>query len=221
MNQHSTQPTISAIIPALNEAGNIARVIAPLIASGVCKEIIVVDDGSTDGTAAIAREAGARVIEQHHQGKGGAMRTGAQAAEGDILCFFDADITQMTPDIVQCLVAPVRDGLATMVIGLRDKPFFERFLNRFAPVLGGERVIRRSTFFTMLSLGGSTSNNFGIETWMNGYCAKKKLPVEYIFMPGVRHVIKEKKYGLAKGFIARIKMIGQILKAEIEIMKMQ
>lgn len=221
MKPQALTTTVSAIIPALNEVRNIAHVITPLIQSEICKEVIVVDDGSTDGTAERAREAGARVIRQNHHGKGVAMQTGANVASGDILCFFDADITRMTPQIVKSLVTPVASGAAIMVIGLRDKPCFERFLNRFAPVLGGERVIRRSTFFNILAVGTNASKNFGIETLMNGYCAKKKFHVEYIFMPGVRHVIKEKKYGLVNGFAARLKMIGQILRAEIEMLNIK
>jgi 4,4'-diaponeurosporenoate glycosyltransferase len=88
---------LSIIIPARNEEHNLPALLASLAAQEACPgEIIVVDDGSTDRTAEIAAEAGARVIVSHPlaegwRGKTWACHQGAEAATGGLLCFLDAD----------------------------------------------------------------------------------------------------------------------------------
>jgi glycosyltransferase involved in cell wall biosynthesis len=84
-------PTVSVIIPALNEARNLPYVFAELPAD--LHEVIVVDGGSIDGTAAVARRLreGVRVIQQTRRGKGDALRCGFEAATGEVLVMLDAD----------------------------------------------------------------------------------------------------------------------------------
>ncbi len=208
--------SITAIIPAYNEEGNIAHVLRPLKESKLFKEIIVIDDGSVDQTGEVARSHGVRVLTQKNSGKGMAMQSGAREANGDILCFFDADLIGLTPDIVAQLIAPLTNSDTAMTIGLRDKSWFTHIAPLLAPVLGGERAVSRELFGRMMETPFQAQKNFGIETIMNAYCKKNKLTVTYVVMPGVTHVIKEKKYGLWIGFIARIQMIFQIVAAEIE-----
>ena len=81
---------ISVIIPTLNEGANLPRLLATLKAEPVASEIIVADGGSADGTGAIAREAGVKVIASA-PGRGGQIRAGAEAAGGEILLFLHAD----------------------------------------------------------------------------------------------------------------------------------
>ena len=85
----SVSPRISAIIPTRNEADRIAGAVEATLAGGVY-ETIVADGGSSDGTAAVARRAGARVL-QTQPGRGTQMNSGAAAARGDILLFVHAD----------------------------------------------------------------------------------------------------------------------------------
>lgn len=84
-------PRVSVIIPALNEARNLPHVFAELPAD--VHEVIVVDGGSIDGTAAVARRLreDVRIIQQTRRGKGDALRCGFEAATGDILVMLDAD----------------------------------------------------------------------------------------------------------------------------------
>lgn len=81
---------ISVIIPTLNEASNLPRLLSALAGDGIRGEIIVVDGGSTDGTAEVARRHGALVIETG-SGRGGQLRVGAEAATGEIFWFLHAD----------------------------------------------------------------------------------------------------------------------------------
>lgn len=208
---------VAAIIPALNEEKNITHVIRELRQSHVIDEIIVVDDGSNDGTAEAAKNCGARVIRHElNRGKGVAMETGARAADAEILFFADADLLHFHPRHADALIEPVAGGLVGMTVGLRDRGKIVTWLLPYiAPVLGGERAMRRELF---LQLCGKAAANFGIETVMNAYCRKHRISVRYIPLWGVTQVIKERKYGFWKGFAARLRMFWQILYAEIEVL---
>jgi glycosyltransferase involved in cell wall biosynthesis len=104
-------PTVSAVIPAHNEAAVIARCLSSLLdQTHRPREIIVVDDGSTDGTPAIVRGfGGVTLLEQRHEGSGAARNRGAAAATGDVLCFVDADM-RFARDFLAHLVAPIARG---------------------------------------------------------------------------------------------------------------
>ena len=81
---------VSLIIPALNEADCLGQLLAE-VSTEQLHQVIVVDNGSTDNTAKVARKAGALVIEEPRRGYGFACTAGATAAEGDVLVFMDGD----------------------------------------------------------------------------------------------------------------------------------
>ena len=109
---------ISVVIPAFNEAQAIKEVIDAVPGKGVV-EIIVVDNGSTDGTAERAAAAGARVIHEPRKGYGSACWTGAQAAgNSDIIVFLDGDRSD-DPAQLEAIAAPVVQNQADLVIGSR------------------------------------------------------------------------------------------------------
>ena len=85
-------PSVTVVVPALNDAGMLAHCLADLAAQlRPADEVIVVDNGSSDGTAAVARAAGARVLVQPQRGIWPAAATGYDAAHGDIIARLDAD----------------------------------------------------------------------------------------------------------------------------------
>jgi glycosyltransferase involved in cell wall biosynthesis len=113
---------VSVIIPAKDEANSIGELIARVEASLSDRnfEVIVVDDGSKDGTSEIARSSGAiTILHVKTLGKGAAMKSGALAASGDILVFLDGDGAHNPEDIPNVL-APVLQNKADLVIGSRD-----------------------------------------------------------------------------------------------------
>lgn len=158
----------SVVIPAKNESGSIPSLIEKLLALPGLKEIIVVDDGSTDGTGDIAEKLGARVIRHpYSKGNGAAIKSGARAATGDILLFMDAD-GQHSPDDVHRLLQKLDQGF-DMVVGARQsgsqasvgRGFANKFYNWLASYMTGQKIedltsgfraVRRIKFLQFLSL---------------------------------------------------------------------
>jgi len=113
-------PTVSIIVPAKDEARTIAHVLDRLGELPFPTEIIVVDDGSTDDTAAIVeRHGGARLLRHdRNRGKGAAVRTGIAASTGDFVVIQDADL-EYDPSDLPKLMAPLFQGVADVVFGTR------------------------------------------------------------------------------------------------------
>ena len=116
--------SISILIPAYNEHGTIGAVLAKLLALPLeLREVIVVDDGSTDGTDAVVQrfaseEPRVRYIYQKNQGKTAAIRTALAQAAGDIILIQDADL-EYDPGDIPDLVAPIIEDRADVVYGSR------------------------------------------------------------------------------------------------------
>lgn len=113
----------SVIIPAYNEKATIQEILRRVQATGIADEIIVVDDGSKDGTreilAALDGDEKIRVIlHERNQGKGAAVVTGIQAARGEVLLVQDADLEYDPRDIPR-LLEPIEEGIADVVYGSR------------------------------------------------------------------------------------------------------
>jgi len=108
---------VSVVIPAYNEEEAIGAVVAEMKARQPWREVLVVDDGSRDATAARAEAAGARVVRHpYNKGNGAAVKTGIRAAKGDVVLLMDGD-GQHAPEEAQRLVAGI--GPYDMVIGAR------------------------------------------------------------------------------------------------------
>lgn len=108
---------ISVVIPALNEANAISRVIADI--PDWVDEVVVADNGSTDGTPDVARESGARVVFEAERGYGAACLAGIAACnDADVIVFLDGDYSDH-PDELGKVVEPVATGACEFVIGSR------------------------------------------------------------------------------------------------------
>jgi glycosyltransferase involved in cell wall biosynthesis len=114
---------LSVVIPVYNEVKNIEEILKRVNATNLTWEIIVVDDGSQDGTRDVLKKmdgtTGLHVImHEQNQGKGAAVRTGLQAAKGDIILIQDADL-EYSPHDFPVLLEPINDGTADVVYGSR------------------------------------------------------------------------------------------------------
>ena len=114
---------LSVIIPVYNEEKTIGEIIRRVQATGLVDEIVVVDDGSSDGSRAILarleEQGSVRVLlHEHNQGKGAAVRTGIRNANGELLLIQDADL-EYDPRDYPALLKPIDEGMADVVYGSR------------------------------------------------------------------------------------------------------
>jgi glycosyl transferase family 2 len=201
---------ISAIIPAHDEGPTIAGVVAPLIGHPLVDEVIVVDDASTDDTAARAAALGATVVAMpENGGKAAAMSRGVAHARNRIVFFCDADVVGLTEAMVTRIVAPVTSGSYDMFVGIRGrKSYWTNRLLHFTPVLGGERALVKSLW---QHVPASYKKNFQIEIALNFFAKHFGHRMGVTVVRGLSQVIKEKKRGLWPGLWQRLSMIADIL----------
>jgi len=159
--------SISIIIPCKNEESTIGGLVNSLLDLSIFKEIIIVDDGSTDHTQEILKLKSIKYIKQpYSKGNGAAIKAGARAATGDILVCMDAD-GQHKVDDIQKLITGINDGY-DMVVGARDSKsqastarlVGNKIYNRLASLITGHeikdltsgfRAVKRKYFMEYLS----------------------------------------------------------------------
>ena len=139
---------ISVIIPALNEEKSVSHVINDL-PQDIVDEIIVVDNGSTDDTASVAAEAGAKVVREEIKGYGAACHRGlSNAGSSDIIVILDADYSDY-PDRIDLLLEPISEQGFDMVLGSRTMGNTEKGAMTLPQAFGN----RLATFLITLATG--------------------------------------------------------------------
>jgi glycosyltransferase involved in cell wall biosynthesis len=134
---------VSIVVPAYNEEGTIGTVLDRLEALDLDCEIIVVNDGSTDGTAQVLAGRGNERVHIEHKangGKGTALRRGFELANGDVVVVQDSDL-ELNPDNIPNLVAPIERGDADVVYG-----------SRFLEKVEGLKITRRAANWLLTTL---------------------------------------------------------------------
>jgi glycosyltransferase involved in cell wall biosynthesis len=194
---------LSIIIPAFNEAAFLPEVIRRVEETPYDKEIIIVDDGSTDGTReylkGLASEGIKVIVHEKNMGKGAAMRTGIAVASGDVVIVQDADL-EYDPKDYPVLLEPIMQGKADVVYGSRFLGGPHRVLF-FWHSVGNSFITLISNMFTDLNLTDMEtgykafrkkvfevitieSNRFGFEPEITAKVAKKgfriyEVPISY------------------------------------------
>ena len=139
--------SLSVVLPAKNEAGAVGDTVARIRALYPRAEVLVVDDGSTDSTASVAEDSGASVVRHPYSlGNGGAIKSGARHATGEVIVFMDAD-GQHDPADIPRLLETLEKGF-DMVVGARrgdshasmGRGMANRFYNRLASWMTGQRI---------------------------------------------------------------------------------
>lgn len=203
----STVPgKVAIIIPAYNEADRISSVIRAALASKLAHEVIVVNDGSADATSQVAaRFQGIRVLDlPSNRGKGGAMVEGVKATDAEIIAFVDADLEGLTGPHIDSIIAPIRDRVCDMCLGVfRGGKFWSNTGQIIFPYISGQRAMRKELFLRIPNLADL---RFGVELGMHSYCKRMRRKVKRVVLRGVSNSYKEMKYGLVKGFEARRRM---------------
>ena len=201
---------ISVILPAYNEAGAIGEVLAGIrqVAEQRSRtevfEIIVVDDGSSDGTAEVAEEAGARVVRHPYNiGNGASVKAGMRAAGGDIFVMMDSD-GQHRPEEIPMLLDALEHH--AMVVGARSRVgqanpwrhMANTVYNLFASYVTGRKIPDLTSGFRVVRAGVAQRflyllpNTFSYPTTITLACFKTGLPVAYKTIEARRRTGKSK-----------------------------
>ena len=156
---------VSVVVPVLNESATITSIVRFALKNSLVGEVIVVDDGSTDGTPELAQEAGARVITSTLLGKGASMEDGMRAAKFEHVLYLDGDLEGLQKNCIELMVTPLMTGEADFV-----KARFTRRAGRVT-VLTAKPLLR--TYFPELA---------HLEQPLSGImAAKKSLLQELLF----------------------------------------
>jgi glycosyltransferase involved in cell wall biosynthesis len=147
---------LSVLIPVFNEAGTIREILRLVSAVPIQKEILVVDDGSSDGTREIlagldGREGVRVILHPHNMGKGCAVSTAIREARGEILIIQDADL-EYDPSEYATLLKPIEAGRADVVYGSRFRGGPENRVQNFWHTVGNRLLTLISNVFTSLNL---------------------------------------------------------------------
>jgi glycosyltransferase involved in cell wall biosynthesis len=203
----SAPPRISGIVCAYNEADRIRHILEAAHRHPALCEVIVVNDGSTDGTGdLLADYPDIRVISYSpNRGKTYALSQGIAAATGDYLMMLDADLTGITAADVQALADPVIQGWAQVSISLRSNS-----LTLYRAIgldfVSGERVIPAPLVHQAVAAMEALPR-WGGEAYINDLIVREKLSIAVIDWPGVFNIRKYKKVGRWRGLFAELSMM--------------
>lgn len=209
-SSRSSWPEVAVLIPAFNEQDTVAEVARVALAANL-GPVLVISDGSQDGTAERARSAGALVLDlPANVGKGGAVAAGLEAVRSPVVALLDADLVGLKPEHIIALVEPVASGVADTTIGLFSEGRARTDLaQKIAPYLSGQRAIRRDVLQRVEGLAGA---KYAIELAITRKLDEENLRVLYVPLPGVAQVMKEEKNGFWRGARTRVLMYWQILR---------
>jgi glycosyltransferase involved in cell wall biosynthesis len=203
-------PTIDIVLPARDEVLTVAANVRAALGCRYGREVIVVDDGSCDGTGDEARLAGAKVVrvDRSSGSKAHAMAEGVAVSDADAILFVDADCTGLSSDHLDALCEPWLAGRCTMSLGVFDYGRAWNPIVRRLPPLTGERLVPRWVFeaVPVEKLLGYT-----IEVRINEVVAEHHGQSVVRTMDGVQHRTKRAKLGRRLGVLATLEMYRDLV----------
>ena len=206
---------VSAIIPCHNEKERISEVLTAVSYAKLLDETIVVDDGSSDGSADFIekRFPEVKIIRnENNLGKAGAIVRGVQESRNPIIVFIDADLTNFHGEHVDNLVRPLVKGEADMAVQCRmSAPWVYRKVFHSDPTLSGERALLKKDFLEVLNLNPEFgSSGYAMEVIINQYFIDLEKRIVVIPAYGVDQHYKEQKEGFFKGFGKNLNMTEEL-----------
>ena len=205
---------VAVIVPAYNEVERISAVLDAIKSAKLVDEIVVISDGSTDGTyELVSADPKIKAVQlKANRGKGVAMRAGAEHTDAEVILFLDADLTWMDGEKVDMIVEPVIEGSADMAIGIfKSGRRSTDIAQVISPYISGQRAMRREVFIGIPKLETARS---GVETAITKYYRRRKMRVSRVTLLGCTHFMKDEKLGFIRGLAGRMRMyydIGKIL----------
>jgi len=202
---------LSCVIPAYNEAPRIAAVLASVVGHPLIDEVIVVDDGSSDGTADAAEAIeGIRLIRlPENRGKSWAVSVGIEAASHPLILFLDSDLLGLGEGALEALIAPVRDGHADVSISLRgNSPWPWRAIG--LDYISGERVMPKALIGETAALRALP--RFGLEVYLNRRWIGSRQRIAVVRWPQVASPWKGAKRGRWEGVKADVSMLADMFR---------
>jgi glycosyltransferase involved in cell wall biosynthesis len=204
-------------VPVYNEQATLAALVSTLLASELVDEVVCVDDASTDASADILCSLGRRIVLvtlPENRGKGGALAEGVWRANGSIVVFVDADLTNLTEDHLRALVAPLRDGTARVSLGFfpGDSGYSRLVARITGPRFTGERAYYRRDLLAHLPHIATT--RFGVEVYLNRLFKKSETVV--VPLPGLSGLGKEDKHPTG---VATREYAGEMLEVTREYLR--
>ncbi|MCQ1527959.1 glycosyltransferase family 2 protein [Lutispora saccharofermentans] len=203
--------SVAAIIPAYNEEKTIGDVLDIVCDVPIIDEVIVISDGSSDGTVNLAKSYGVKVIElKDNIGKGGAIKAGLKECKSENVLLLDADLIGLKREHLHDLIYPVILNKADMTVGIfKHGRAVTDIAQKIAPNLSGQRVIKK---YIIDEIEDLDFVRYGIEVALTIHTNKNSYRVEEIDLEDITHLTKEEKLGFIPGFTSRLKMYKDILK---------
>ncbi|MEM2146425.1 MAG: glycosyltransferase family 2 protein [Candidatus Jordarchaeaceae archaeon] len=202
--------SVSAIVPIYCEERTVKDVVAKLIESPLIDEVICVDDASDDGSLKILKSFKDRIEIVRHKrrmGKGAALASGVKKAEGDIVCFFDADLLNLSETHIKDLLNPIVNGKAQSVIGY-PQVYYEGFAS-----WSGERAYFRKDLLPYLKK--MSKAGFGVEIYLNEIFKDKTLLVP---LKNLRGYYKSQKFSPDKALKEYIKLVLEVTRVKAKLL---
>lgn len=188
--------TVSAIVPAHNEQKTVRLVVETLLKSPTISEVVCINDGSIDKTQEILESFGDKiklVFLKKNRGKGYAMAKGVETATGDIVAFFDGDLTNLSNDHIQTLVTPLLENTARVVLG--QSTIGNKMTNYLFWSITGQRAYYRADLLPHAAEIEKIGFG-GVEIYMNSLFKKKD--IKYVRLKNLDLLIKHQKHGVRK-----------------------
>lgn len=210
---------IGVVIPAYNEEQGLSRVLNIVCSLDWLSQIVLVDDGSTDATLAIAQKYAMqddRLLVEHlkiNLGKGGALLAGVKrlAENVEIVIFLDADLIGLTLSNLRRLCDPIIEGRSEMAVAVFCQGYWRTDISQGVfPNLGGQRCLLRED--ALEALTPLADSGYGVEIGLTRYAKCNNWRVLHVDWYGTTHTMQEDSLGWKRAIKVRSVMYRQIIK---------